>query len=350
MKKRIWIFTLIIVLIGLVAAAAVAYQTLNTKVEKTAKVIHTNISREKSDLRNEQVSIKDHDPISIALFGVDSNTKRLATGDAGRSDTIIIISINPAKNTSVMVSIPRDTYSEIAGHNTHEKINRAYNHGGAKMAVESVEKLMNVPIDYYATINMDGIEEMIDTVGGIDVVSNATFSYEGHDFVQGELTHLNGKEALSFIRSRKQIGAGGDFGRQERQQLVIQALADKLVSMSSVSKIDSLLKTIEGNVVTDVTFDDLKTLVSNYSESLTTVEKFQLTGYGQFLNDNLWYFIPNLEEKHQIQNTYLENLGLPQLSIEEDSYEPPSIESQYVNPYNDYSNNNVINYDSTEVP
>ncbi|QTQ08944.1 LCP family protein [Macrococcoides canis] len=328
MKKRKWLYTLIIVLTVLLIIAAIAFKTLNTKVEKTANTIHTKIDREKSNLRNKQVSINNNDPVSIALFGVDSNTKRLTTGDAGRSDSIILISINPKKNASVMVSIPRDTYSEIVGHDTHEKINRAYNYGGAKMAVESVEKLMNVPIDYYATINMDGIEEMIDTVGGVDVISNATFEYEGNQFVQNQEAHLDGKKALSFIRSRKQEGAGGDFGRQERQQIVIQALADRLLSIQSVTKLDAILKTIEHNVVTDITFDDIKTLKSNYSKSLNNVEKYQLSGSGQFLNDNLWYFIPNLEEKNRVQNAYLKNLGLKEQPLEKDTYEFPTIEVQ----------------------
>lgn len=320
----------IIILCFIVAITFAIFATFhfNSKVKDTANTIHTSINREKSKFRPSEVSINKHDPISIALFGVDSNTKRLATGDAGRSDSIILLSINPQKNSSVMISIPRDTYSKIVGHNTHEKINRAYNYGGAKMAVDSVEQLMNVPIDYYATINMDGIREMIDAVGGVDVISNATFEYEGNHFVQDQEAHLDGKKALSFIRSRKQEGAGGDFGRQERQQIVIQALADRLLSIKSVTKLDAILKTIERNVVTDITFDDIKTLKSNYSKSLNSVEKYQLSGSGQFLNDNLWYFIPNLEEKNRVQNVYLNNLGLKEQPLEKDTYEFPTIEVQ----------------------
>lgn len=357
MNKRKWIYIIIITFTLFVTSAIIAFQFLNSKVKTTADTIHTTISREKSNLRTEQVSIKNLDPVSIVLFGVDSNSKRLATGDAGRSDSIIVISINPKTNTSVMISIPRDTYSEIVGHDTHEKINRAYNYGGAKMAVESVEHLMNIPIDYYATINMDGIEEMIDTVGGVDVISNATFSYEGYHFVQDEMTHLNGKQALSFIRSRKQEGAGGDFGRQERQQLVIQALANKLVSINSVSRVDAILQTIEGNVVTDVTFDDLKTLFNHYSKSLNHLKKYQISGAGQVLEDNLWYFIPNIEEKIKVQNEYLKNLNLPEVSIDEDSYEAPStelpLEEEYIDPYIQYpplEQNTELYYETTETP
>jgi len=327
MNKKVRNIIIIFLLVA-IALSIFAVLQLNSKVKGTADTIHTSINRGKSKYRPSEVSINKHDPISIALFGVDSNTSRLATGDAGRSDSIILLSINPKKNSSVMVSIPRDTYSKIVGHNTHEKINRAYNYGGAKMAVNSVEQLMNVPIDYYATINMDGIREMIDAVGGVDVISNATFEYEGNQFVQDQEAHLDGKKALSFIRSRKQEGAGGDFGRQERQQLVIQALADKLLSIQSVTKLDAILKTIERNVVTDITYDDLKTLKSSYAKSLNNVEKYQLSGSGQFLNDNLWYFIPNIEEKNRVQNAYLKNLDLKEQPIEKDTYEFPTIEIQ----------------------
>ena len=91
------------------------------------------------------------------------------------------------------------------------------------MSINSLEKLMNVPIDHYATIDMDGLHDMIDTLGGIDVVSNDTFTTNGVHFEKGKKTHVNGKEAMSFIRSRKEEGAGGDFGRQERQQLILEA-------------------------------------------------------------------------------------------------------------------------------
>src|SRR5699024_8020030 len=107
----------------------------------------------------------------------------------------------------------------------------AYAYGGPKMAINSVEKLMNVPVDHYATINMDGVKDLVDYAGGVNVTSNATFTVKGKSYVKGQKYKLNGEEALAFIRSRKEEGAGGDFGRQERQQLVIQALANELVSV-----------------------------------------------------------------------------------------------------------------------
>lgn len=312
-KKRrfgcLGIFLLVFVIMLLIAAWFIGGSYL--KVKQTADNIQHKIeNREKSELRSDKVSIANKDAISVALFGVDSNKQRLATGDAGRSDSIILMSINPKTNQSQMLSIPRDTYSEMVGKGTNEKIAHAYAYGGAKMAIDSVEKLMNVPIDYYATINMDGMHEMIDEVGGIDVVSNATFTSNGNSFVKGQEAHLNGEQAMSFIRSRKEDGAGGDFGRQERQQIVIQALATKVLSVDSVTKLDAILKNVEGNVVTDLSFDDLKGLATGYNGAVRNVKKVQLQGEGTILDDGLWYFLPNETIKTDVREQYMKNLGL----------------------------------------
>ncbi|WP_414052160.1 LCP family glycopolymer transferase [Macrococcus animalis] len=303
-----WIVLLcLIVLIGIGWYVSDAY----FKVRDTANNIQHKIEgRDKSDLRKASVNIQNEDAISVALFGVDADATRLSAGDKGRSDSIILLSINPKENKTVMVSIPRDTYSEIVGNNTHEKIAHAYAYGGAKMAVQSVEKLMNVPIDYYATVNMDGMHEMIDEVGGIDVKSNATFSANGFDFVKGETVHLDGDKALAFVRARKGDGAGGDFGRQERQQIAIQGLAHKVINVQSVTKLDSILKNVEGNVITDMSFDDLKGLGLSYRGALNNVKKHQLQGEGKIMEDSLWYFLPNEDQKLEVRNIYIDNLDM----------------------------------------
>ncbi|WJP97623.1 LCP family glycopolymer transferase [Macrococcus bovicus] len=309
MKKKgcfSWLVGIALVVL-LVAGGLVGYAYF--KVKGTADSIHEPIAgREKSVLRDKAVDIENKDAVSVALFGVDSNATRLAEGDHGRTDTIILLSINPDNKKTVMVSIPRDTYSEIVGHNTREKIAHAYSYGGAKMAVDSIEKLMNVPIDYYAAVNMDGLQELIDTVGGVDVVSNATFTYDIYHFVKGQKTHLDGDKAMAFVRSRKEDGAGNDFGRQERQQIVIQGLAHKLLSAESVTNFDGILKTASKNVITDMTFSDLTSLQSGYSKTLNNVEKYQLEGTGQIMDDGLWYFLADENKKQQISDVYKENL------------------------------------------
>lgn len=300
----LWIVGILLIL----TIVAVAY--LAFKVFATGGAIHNPLNREHSSLRSGQVDMDKGEPISIALFGVDSDQKRQQQHDGQRSDTIMLVSINPDKKTSEVISIPRDTRAEIVGRGTTEKINHAYAYGGPDMAVKSIEKLMNVPIDHYATVDMDGLKDTIDTVGGIDVVSNATFTVHGQQYNEGQKVHLDGDQAMAFIRSRKEAGAGGDFGRQERQQLVLQGLANKLTSTSSLTNFNALMNQLSDNVKTDMTLGELNTFRSNYKEGNETVNKHQLQGTDSTGSDGLYYFIPDENSKQQLVQRYRDNLEI----------------------------------------
>ncbi len=303
-KLILWFFGILVLL----ALLAVIY--LGFKIFSVGGSIHNPLDRDKSSLRDKDVNLDDGDPFTVALFGVDSDAKRDAEGGGQRSDTVMVLSINPQKKTTEIVSIPRDTQAEIVGKGTTEKINHAYAYGGPDMAVKSVENLLNVPIDHYATIDMDGMQDMIDTVGGINVTSNASFSYDGYQFSEGVQSHMDGKEAMAFIRSRKEEGAGGDFGRQERQQLVIQGLANKLTSISSVTHFNSLMNHVEDNVKTDLTVGELNKIRSNYNDANEQVNRHQLDGQGGIQDDGLYYFIPSESSLSEIEASIKDNLGM----------------------------------------
>lgn len=303
-KLILWFFGILVLL----ALLAVIY--LGFKIFSVGGSIHNPLDRDKSSLRDKDVNLDHGDPFTVALFGVDSDAKRDAEGGGQRSDTVMVLSINPQKKTTEIVSIPRDTQAEIVGKGTTEKINHAYAYGGPDMAVKSVENLLNVPIDHYATIDMDGMQDMIDTVGGINVTSNASFSYDGYQFSEGVQSHMDGKEAMAFIRSRKEEGAGGDFGRQERQQLVIQGLANKLTSISSVTHFNSLMNHVEDNVKTDLTVGELNKIRSNYNDANEQVNRHQLDGQGGIQDDGLYYFIPSESSLSEIEANIKDNLGM----------------------------------------
>lgn len=303
-KVFLW-FIGILVLLALIAVIYLGY-----KIFSVGGSIHNPLDRDKSSLRDKNVNLDDGDPFTIALFGVDSNAERNANGGGQRSDTIMVLSVNPEKKTTEIVSIPRDTQADIVGKGTTEKINHAYAYGGPDMAVKSLEKLLNVPIDHYATIDMDGMQDMIDTVGGITVTSNATFSYDGYQFTEGERSKMDGKEAMAFIRSRKEDGAGGDFGRQERQQLVIQGLANKLTSVSSITHFNSLMNHVEDNVKTDLSVGELNKVRSNYKDANDNVNRHQLEGQGGIQDDGLYYFVPSENSLNEIETNVKDNLGI----------------------------------------
>lgn len=303
-KVFLW-FIGILVMLALIAVIYLGY-----KIFSVGGSIHNPLDRDKSSLRDKNVNLDDGDPFTIALFGVDSNAERNANGGGQRSDTIMVLSVNPEKKTTEIVSIPRDTQADIVGKGTTEKINHAYAYGGPDMAVKSLEKLLNVPIAHYATIDMDGMQDMIDTVGGITVTSNATFSYDGYQFTEGERSKMDGKEAMAFIRSRKEDGAGGDFGRQERQQLVIQGLANKLTSVSSITHFNSLMNHVEDNVKTDLSVGELNKVRSNYKDANDNVNRHQLEGQGGIQDDGLYYFVPSENSLNEIETNIKDNLGI----------------------------------------
>ena len=139
------------------------------------------------------------EPVSILLLGVD--TGALGRTEKGRTDSMVIVTVNPHTEQTTLVSIPRDTYAEIVGYGTWDKINHAYNFGGTAMSINSVQSLLDIPVDFYVIVNMSGIKEVVDAVGGVDVDSPIAFNQNGYSFVVGT-NHLDGEAALAFSRMR----------------------------------------------------------------------------------------------------------------------------------------------------
>ncbi|WP_241955979.1 LCP family protein [Staphylococcus capitis] len=172
------------------------------------------------------------------------------------------------------------------------------------------EKLTNVPVDHYAAINMDGVKTVVDQLGGVDVTSNATFKFHGYQFNKGQKYHMNGDKALTYMRSREQEGAGGDSGRQLRQQQVIEAVAKEGLQVGSITKIDGIFKAAEDNVKTDLSLTQLNKMRQNYDDAQDNVERDTIQGENKVGNDNLWYFYPDENNLNSVMKKYKENLDL----------------------------------------
>jgi LCP family protein required for cell wall assembly len=177
------------------------------------------------------------EPVSILLLGVD--TGDLGRTEQGRSDSMVVVTINPHTQKTTLLSIPRDTYTEIVGYGTSDKINHAYAFGGTAMSINTVQQMLDIPIDFYVMVNMAGIQEIVDAVGGITVESPLTFNQNGYDFVQGT-NQLDGEAALAFARMRYEDPAG-DTGRQGRQRLVIEAVIRKLATPETLLNYQTIL-------------------------------------------------------------------------------------------------------------
>ncbi len=220
---------------------------------------------------------------------------------------MIVITVNPEKKSMEMLSIPRDTRVEIVGKGIDDKVNHAYAFGGIEMSMNTVEKYLDIPIDYYINVNMEGFKEIVDSVGGVIVNNDLDFTYEGSHFTKGELA-LNGTEALKYSRMRYD-DPRGDFGRQLRQRQIIQAVIKKGANVSTIWKYDDMLKAVGNNVETNISFDEMKSIQRNYSEARRHVEQIQIDGSGAKI-DGIWYYTVPEEERVSVQNRLKEHLGL----------------------------------------
>ncbi|MGG7619601.1 polyisoprenyl-teichoic acid--peptidoglycan teichoic acid transferase TagU [Bacillus coreaensis] len=301
-KKRTWVKVLgIVALLLFVGAGAYIYSVYHS-LTKAVDTMHQPIDRGKSDKREEQVTLEKKDPFSILILGVDQRE-----GDSGRSDTTIVLTVNPNLNSIKMLSIPRDTRTEIVGRGTQDKINHAYAFGREEMAMNTVENFLDIPIDYYVRVNMEGFKDIVNAVGGIQVNNTLNFSQDGFNFNEG-LISLNGDQALSYVRMRYE-DPQGDFGRQQRQRQVIQGVVNRGASFSSLTKFDDIFAALGKNVKTNITFDEMVDIQANYKNAAKNIEQLQVTGKGTKIN-SIYYLVVSEEEKARVQNELKGHLEL----------------------------------------
>ncbi len=301
-RKRKWLriagLLFLFLIITTIGYGFYLYNSFTKAVETT----YEPTEREKSEKRTEKVTLAKTEPFSVLMLGVDERA-----GDKGRSDTIIVLTVNPNKNSIKMLSIPRDTRTDIIGHGTVDKINHAYAFGGVNMSVDTVENYLDIPIDYYVKMNMEGFADIVDAVNGIDVKNDLNFKQGSYQFEEGNI-HLDGKEALAYVRMRKN-DPNGDFGRQKRQRQVIQGVIDKGSSISSLTRFDDILDAIGQNVKTDIAFNEMVEIQKNYKNARKTINQLTLEGSGEYIGD-IWYLVVPEEERLKVQTELKEHLEL----------------------------------------
>ncbi|MCC2326257.1 MULTISPECIES: polyisoprenyl-teichoic acid--peptidoglycan teichoic acid transferase TagU [Bacillus] len=294
MKKKILFWILGIIGVLVIAGGVYAY-TVYSNVSNALNTVHKPLDRDKSDKRDKKVEIADNKPISILLMGVDQEDN-----GTGRSDSLMLFTLNPKTKSMKITSIPRDSYTEIVGKGKKDKINHAYAFGGIDMSVKTVENFLNVPVDHYIEVNMAGFKDIVDAVGGVDVNNDLEFTSRNQHFAKGNI-HLNGETALKYTRMRYE-DPRGDFGRQMRQRQVIQAVIKKGASVSSLANYGDVLKAIEKNVKTSLTQDQMFDIQKNYKDCMENSEEIQIPGDGHKAADGIWYYYVPDAAKQDITN------------------------------------------------
>lgn len=285
--KKLWLKIILLVIAIIILGIGIfifmiynnAKQTVNQKMHEPVESIDTNITIEK---------IASAEPLNVLLMGIDERD-----GDKGRSDAMMLMTLDPNNDKMQILSIPRDTRTEIAGHGTEDKINHAYAFGGSDMAVATVENMLDMELDFYVRINMEGLESVVDHLGGITVDNDYEWSDNEYDFPTGEI-EMNGDKTMAFVRMRKK-DPEGDAGRTKRQRMVIQGIIDKGAKVESVGNINGLIDILGNNMATNMDFGDMKDLFKNYRSARSNIEEHSLEGEGTKIDGVYYLIVPDAE-------------------------------------------------------
>ena len=201
------------------------------------------------------------DPFTVYISGIDTSGN---VASSARSDVNILLTINPNTNQVLMVSTPRDYYVTLASKGKKDKLTHAGVYG-VEESVKTLENLYDVKIDYYVRVNFTSFMKIVEALGGIDVnvpkafcEQNSKRSFAEEDLIclQKGKQRLNGERALAFARHRKTL-AEGDKTRGSNQMLILEAIIKKTMSLDSITKLNSIIKALEGRVVTNMSTDDM---------------------------------------------------------------------------------------------
>lgn len=296
-RGRRWLFTLLtlflITLASLIGYYAFHFYSAMSKAYQPG---------EQSEKRKSIVNIS-ADPVSILLLGVDERRY-----DKGRSDTMIVMTINPRHKTIKLTHIPRDTHVMIPGQSGKDKINHAYAFGGAVLAKETVECFLDIPIDYYIKVNMQGFRNIIDELDGIEVDVPFDFRFQGYTYHKGPMV-LQGDAALRFAQMRKSDPMG-DLGRIERQQQVIKGILRKGTSLSTLGKWDEVMVHMGNHLTTDMSpWDLLKLQQIDSHLKKQQIQSIRIKGDDQKLK-GIYYYMVSEEERRRVRKALMDHLEL----------------------------------------
>ena len=256
--------------------------------EKTRIIYEYRISREViSPTETGNIS----EPFIIYCNGIDSRSNDITA--SGNSDVNILAVVNPQSREILLLNTPRDYYVPLHMNGKYDKLTHAGNYG-IDESIGTLSDLYNVKVPYYVRLNFFGLVDVVDAIGGVDVESPKEFTTVSMEIPNesGKLenrsftfpagpVHLNGREALAFSRERKAF-ASGDNQRGQNQMTVIKGIIDKATSPAVLSRYQSLIKAVTDAFVTNVSYDDVASLVKNQQKDTRPwhVSTYAVTGPG----------------------------------------------------------------------
>ncbi|MBT9169675.1 MAG: putative transcriptional regulator YvhJ [Actinobacteria bacterium] len=243
------------------------------------------------------------EPLNILIVGKDARPE-LQDGGPGHADAIMLLRLDPRLMKGYLISVLRDTRVEIPGYGAH-KINAALAWGGEELLIQVVQDFLGLPIHHYVTVDFEGFKKLVDVLGGVDVVVNQPLIDElsGANFPVGE-HHLDGEQALAFVRSRSYITA--DKERVYQQQYFLRQLVDQHLTVANLAKIPEFFELLKEYIRTDLDIDTILrySLPIRQSDPRENLIMATIPTTPKFDEENqIWYEIPRKDEiEVMIQN------------------------------------------------
>ena len=362
-KKKIKIIISAILFVLLIGGGYTWF-LVNKASSAVRNAAHDLARGDKSDLRDKAVKPITNN-VSVLVMGVDeSDVRGKEYGEAIRTDALLLATFNKDSKTVKLLSIPRDTYTYIPIEKKKDKITHAHafgsakngKNGGPQASIDAVEKLMNVPVDYFVKFNFKSFIKIVDDLGGVEVDVPVEFTEQDSNdnaeaiHLEKGVQKLNGEEALALARTRH---IDSDAMRGQRQQLVIEAILKKLTSVGSVTKVGNIIDDINGQFVTNLTFDDMLSFYKYGSDS--EIEKLQIQGDDCYMakgddtcsksagGGRTYYYNPDKKELANVTNELRTHLGLPAYTkSDSDSDSKKTKESKSENSSERESSNNEV--------
>lgn len=308
LKKRAF-FILIPLLLILAGVSYASY--LYIKADSVFSNSYEDDGREKSELREAAVD-PTKDNVSVLIMGVDASNIR-QNADNSRTDTLMVATLNKKNDSVKLLSIPRDSYVYIPEIGREDKINHAHARGGTTATIDTVENLLDIPIDYYVKVNFEAFIDVVDAVDGINVdvpyelkEQNSKDQAGAIHLLPGE-QQLNGEEALALARTRKQ---DNDIERGKRQQEIIKSVVKKAASLNSVLKYDDVIDAVGSNMTTNMTFSEMKSFISYGTAGKNlNFETLSLEG-NDYQPGNVYYWQLDQVALQETKQTLQSHLGI----------------------------------------
>lgn len=245
------------------------------------------------------------DRVNVLLMGVDT-LENTDTGTGTRTDTIMVMSVDPVSKTGFILSLPRDTRVQITDRDGYDKINHAHSYGGTELAISTIKGFLNIPIHHYVKVDYRALFKTVDDLGGIEVDVSRDMKYRDTasvppldiDLKKG-VQILNGEQSMGFLRFRKGY-PNQDLGRIQAQQAFMDALIKKVASPASIINIPNYLDTMSKYIQTDMTMKDMLIIAKQaLSIDINRIEKKTVPGEADMI-DGISYYEPDAQQLQEM--------------------------------------------------